>query len=350
MDKAGISNAMKSSGLIDRIRDIYGKIMSKDGKPLKPVIHNVNIGKNRDRRTMGRNIDVSQTRVSSEAHGHRVSPANPNMENQNPNLEGSGSKDTLQANMVESLHANMKNDSEFWNGSSLYIAEVNDNPNLDGADVMQPDVHEPNSVGVNKTSNACNSPSITLLEKLSSPGKGSFVNVLSGSKPSPKINFRVLINEEKVENSDFVLPIENVIAAKDKFANSLVGSFIGKRVAFPIVKNYVTNTWAMFGFQNVIKDDEDVYYFKFTSARGLEQVIKQGPWLIRNQPLMLTKWTPNLNIDKDSVSKVPVWVKIHKVPVVAYSEDGLSLIGTQLGKPIMLDAFTSSMCAEPWVV
>nr|GFD25118.1 hypothetical protein [Tanacetum cinerariifolium] len=46
--------------------------------------------------------------------------------------------------------------------------------------------------------------------------------------------------------------------------------------------------------------------------------------------------------------KVPVWVKIHKVPVVAYSEDGLSFIGTQLGKRIMLDAFTSSMCAEPW--
>nr|GEV33268.1 hypothetical protein [Tanacetum cinerariifolium] len=45
---------------------------------------------------------------------------------------------------------------------------------------------------------------------------------------------------------------------------------------------------------------------------------------------------------------VPVWVKMHKVPVVAYSEDGLSLIGTQIGKPIMLDTFTSSMCVDPW--
>ncbi|GJX67679.1 protein LAZ1 [Tanacetum coccineum] len=37
-----------------------------------------------------------------------------------------------------------------------------------------------------------------------------------------------------------------------------------------------------------------------------------------------------------------------KVPVVAYSEDGLSLIATQIGKPVMLDAFTSTMCADPW--
>nr|GEV51084.1 hypothetical protein [Tanacetum cinerariifolium] len=31
-----------------------------------------------------------------------------------------------------------------------------------------------------------------------------------------------------------------------------------------------------------------------------------------------------------------------------YSKDGLSLIATQIGKPIMLDAFTSSMCVDPW--
>ncbi|GJY44994.1 retrovirus-related pol polyprotein from transposon 17.6 [Tanacetum coccineum] len=48
------------------------------------------------------------------------------------------------------------------------------------------------------------------------------------------------------------------------------------------------------------------------------------------------------------VTKVPVWVKLYNVLVVAYSEDGLSLIATQIGKPIMLDAFTSSMCVDSW--
>ncbi|GJV67317.1 trichome birefringence-like protein 3 [Tanacetum coccineum] len=71
-------------------------------------------------------------------------------------------------------------------------------------------------------------------------------------------------------------------------------------------------------------------------------------WIYLDQPLILTKWSPNMSLSKDKVTKVPVWVKIHKVPVVAYSEDGLSLIATQIGKPIMLDTFTSAMCAEPW--
>ncbi|GJZ14301.1 trichome birefringence-like protein 3 [Tanacetum coccineum] len=70
--------------------------------------------------------------------------------------------------------------------------------------------------------------------------------------------------------------------------------------------------------------------------------------MIRNTPLILNKWTPNLSLAKDEVTKVPVWVKLHRVPVVAYSEDGLSLIASQVGTPIMLDAFTSAMCDEPW--
>nr|GEU72412.1 putative reverse transcriptase domain-containing protein [Tanacetum cinerariifolium] len=48
------------------------------------------------------------------------------------------------------------------------------------------------------------------------------------------------------------------------------------------------------------------------------------------------------------VTKVSVWVKLHRVPTVSYSKYGLSLIGSQIQKPIMLDAFTSSMCVDPW--
>nr|GEV72663.1 hypothetical protein [Tanacetum cinerariifolium] len=77
---------------------------------------------------------------------------------------------------------------------------------------------------------------------------------------------------------------------------------------------------------------------KVAFQTGLEQVLEKGPWLIRNQPIILTKWSPNMSLSRDKVTKVPVWVKVHKVPVVAYSEDGLSIIATQLATmaiPIM---------------
>ncbi|GJS49722.1 reverse transcriptase domain-containing protein [Tanacetum coccineum] len=57
---------------------------------------------------------------------------------------------------------------------------------------------------------------------------------------------------------------------------------------------------------------------------------------------------PSKGVHKLLFSVLPPGAKIHKVHVVAYTEDGLSLIGTQIGKPIMLDTFTSSMCGDTW--
>ncbi|GJW38297.1 mitochondrial outer membrane protein porin 2-like protein [Tanacetum coccineum] len=70
--------------------------------------------------------------------------------------------------------------------------------------------------------------------------------------------------------------------------------------------------------------------------------------MISNSPIILSKWSPYVSMTPKDVTKVPVWIKLHKIPLVAYSKDGLSLIATQVRKPIMLDAFTSSMCNDPW--
>nr|GFB62787.1 hypothetical protein [Tanacetum cinerariifolium] len=74
----------------------------------------------------------------------------------------------------------------------------------------------------------------------------------------------------------------------------------------------------------IMMDDDGFFFFKFASQTGVEQ----GPWMIRNTPIILNKWTPNISLTKDAVTKVPVWVKLHEVHVVAYSEDWLSLIAT----------------------
>ncbi|GKG06030.1 hypothetical protein Tco_0326116 [Tanacetum coccineum] len=86
--------------------------------------------------------------------------------------------------------------------------------------------------------------------------KHTFLNAVTSDKPKQKVNFRTLVNNENVENSNLVLHMESIFAAQQRFANSLVGYFVGKTVAFQLVKNYVTNTWRKFRFQKVIKDDD----------------------------------------------------------------------------------------------
>nr|GEU35801.1 vacuolar iron transporter homolog 4-like [Tanacetum cinerariifolium] len=66
------------------------------------------------------------------------------------------------------------------------------------------------------------------------------------------------------------------------------------------------------------------------SMEGLNAMLENGLYFIRNNPLILKKWHPDVNLLKEDVGTVLVWVKLHGVPVTAFSEDDLSVIATKL--------------------
>ncbi|GJS45967.1 reverse transcriptase domain-containing protein [Tanacetum coccineum] len=106
----------------------------------------------------------------------------------------------------------------------------------------------------------------------------------------------------------------------ERFANMAYGFFLGKHAAYPVIANY------------------------FNSMEGLDAMLENGLWFICNNPLILKKWNPDVNLLKEDVGNVPVWVKLHGVPVTAFNEDGLSAIATKISTPLMLDSYTSDIC------
>ena len=60
------------------------------------------------------------------------------------------------------------------------------------------------------------------------------------------------------------------------------------------------------------------------------------------------KWTQNANLLKEYLNSVPIWVIFHDILIVVFTADELSVMYTKLGKPIILDLYTSSMCLQSW--
>ncbi|GJS86779.1 beta-caryophyllene synthase [Tanacetum coccineum] len=179
------------------------------------------------------------------------------------------------------------------------------------------------------------------------PGKSSYANVTS--KPSgKKLNIRTLFTPGD-NRIDVVVPVESIRAISDRFANTAYGFFLGKRVAYPVVANYVRNTWGKYGLvRSMFSSSTILFSFQFSSIDGLDAMLEKGPWFIWNNPLILKKWHPDENLLKEDVSIIPVWVKLYGVHVTAFSDDGLSAIATKLGTPLMLDSYTSDMCMQSW--
>ncbi|PWA89322.1 ATPase, F1/V1/A1 complex, alpha/beta subunit, Zinc knuckle CX2CX4HX4C [Artemisia annua] len=114
-----------------------------------------------------------------------------------------------------------------------------------------------------------------------------------------------------------------VVQAVDINANA--PSYAGvTRMAFPVVEYYARNNWAKHSLKRIMMNSKGFFFFKFDTQAGLEAV------------------------ESGRIDSHPSMVKLHDVPIQVFEEDGISLIATFIGKPCMLDSYTSSMCKDSW--
>ncbi|GKE93356.1 zinc knuckle CX2CX4HX4C containing protein, partial [Tanacetum coccineum] len=97
-------------------------------------------------------------------------------------------------------------------------------------------------------------------------------------------------------------------------------------MAFPVVEYYARNNWAKHGLKRIMMNSKCFFFFKFDSRAGLEAVMEGGPWLIRKSPIILKKWSMDTRLLKEELTRIPIWVKLHDVPIQVFEEDGISLI------------------------
>ncbi|XP_071697485.1 uncharacterized protein [Rutidosis leptorrhynchoides] len=168
-------------------------------------------------------------------------------------------------------------------------------------------------------------------------------------KDAKKVNFRYVEPVKDLEDGiDVEIPLSYVLEAKKRYNNTLYGYFLGKRIAYPVVRNYALNVWKKFGIENVMMNSKGFFFFKFATEMGMHGILENGPWIIRSIPIILNEWSPDIVLTKEELGSVPVWIKLHDVPLAGFTADGLSAIASNIGTPMMLDSYTSTMCNESW--
>ncbi|KAJ9544985.1 hypothetical protein OSB04_024692 [Centaurea solstitialis] len=172
----------------------------------------------------------------------------------------------------------------------------------------------------------------------------SFASIV-GSKVSDSLSFFPL--EDKVQ-SRIHIPMHLAKEAMKTHNATLFGYFLGARIPFPVVQNYVKTAWGKYGLTNSMMNNSGVFFFKFNDVGGCNQVVEQGPLMIRGVPLFVAHWDPTKGLSKPLHTTCPLWTKLHNIPLVAFNKEGISRIASALGVPKQMDACTASMCDKSW--
>ncbi|CAI9283424.1 unnamed protein product [Lactuca saligna] len=189
---------------------------------------------------------------------------------------------------------------------------------------------------------------ITPLEESNANEPVSYAEKVSGKK----LNAANLITKVKknVDLPDGVveMPICDILKGCSPFKTTLYGYFIDKHVNFFNVNKFAHNMWKKYGLEEVMVNDEGIYFFRFSTEQGMISMLEGGVWMIFDSALVVRRWTTGVSSAKDQHDKVPVWVKIYNVPLEYWNGTGMSHIAWEIGKPLDVDAHTAKMCQEHW--
>ncbi|GJS98198.1 zinc finger, CCHC-type containing protein [Tanacetum coccineum] len=166
-------------------------------------------------------------------------------------------------------------------------------------------------------------------------GPTSYAKLLTSEPSRKSVNFGTLIALARNE-VDVAISLESVRAISERFADTIYGFLSGKHIVYLLVDNYVKNTCNKYGLvKQMLNSSNGLFLFKFSSKDVMDSMLENGLWFIRNTSFIL-KSGIRVNLIKEDVGNVPVWVKFHGVPMTVLSEDGLSVIAIKLGPPLCI--------------
>jgi hypothetical protein len=83
-----------------------------------------------------------------------------------------------------------------------------------------------------------------------------------------------------------------------------------------------------------------LYLFRFVDESTRDTVLEEKIWYFANKPIILRRWTPGMQMMNLSLNSVPIWIKLHNLPLEYWNTVCLSHIASGVGKPICADSVT----------
>nr|GEX32618.1 hypothetical protein [Tanacetum cinerariifolium] len=305
-------DGMKTSGsilseLAKRVKNINGKVLGKDGKPLK-AYHFVTFGENNE------DTSVTTTGVDSGIHARNINDV---VEVGNPSNAVAS-----HVNSPTAAHVNRQNTFSWF--CELFLVRGFLFINMEqGFLNRSARVKNQKGDGI-KTSGSILSGLAKRVKNIDGKVLGKDVKPLKAyhsltfgenNKDTSVTTARVDsgINARNIDDvvevrADVTIHMAAVKEVSNQFANTLYGNFIGNRLAFPIVETYFKNAWAKFGFKRIIM------------RNGFLFLVKEIATIVTCVLGSYSNFRPRR-------------VKFHN--------------SSKLGKPIMMDAYTSDLCLNP---
>ena len=156
-------------------------------------------------------------------------------------------------------------------------------------------------------------------------------------------DFEEVISDDDEDDSEcptIKLSCDEKVRLRSTWARTLIIKLIGRAVGFKFLERRLLALWRIESNIDVVDVGNDCYLVRFSSVLEYERALTEGPWIIADHYLAVSKWYPNFDPDSFTISKLTVWVHFPNLPMEYFDEAFLQRLGQEIGKPLKVDDTT----------
>ena len=108
------------------------------------------------------------------------------------------------------------------------------------------------------------------------------------------------------------------------------------------LKACVNHLWRPGCSLDVYTRDNRRFFFKFGSKEECTRVLQTGPWLFDGRLIILKQWRPEIGLERDLHSSVPIWIRFPYLHLKFWSQSILSKLASLVGVSLLMDKATTA--------
>ncbi|KAM0861132.1 hypothetical protein ACQ4PT_046068 [Festuca glaucescens] len=94
---------------------------------------------------------------------------------------------------------------------------------------------------------------------------------------------------------------------------------------------------------------ENTFLFTFHQVSGKKKAVDNGPWHFENELLVMEEFVVSKTLDEYEFNKIPIWVRIFKLPFGMMSRETGEDIGNQIGECMEVDGLQDGLAVGKYL-
>ena len=171
----------------------------------------------------------------------------------------------------------------------------------------------------------------------------NWIDTLKGTAPQSEVNLNVLsavepsADEPPKSGNPPSIDLDDIIDEIVYWESAMICYVLGTNPPLKVMEGFVHRKWKHQGLDKLVGIGKGVFLARFHDKDNMLKIYNGDHIFFDSKPLIMKPWTPDIDVMKEDVKTVPMWIKLPGLDLKYWGVKALSKICSGVGKFIKPD-------------